>query len=148
MIFSWDEWPGGTNLASTPAVWDEMFSIVAVRAVRAQPRPVAPRVADGRLRAGRPRLRVADPPRPREGHGDRPRRALPPRVRVAGHGLAGAAAPGLGEVDWDRFIAAAVRVGYDGVVSVEHEDRAFERTEELVKRGFLIARDVLRPHLH
>ena len=28
MIFSWDEWPGGTNLASTPAVWDEMFSIV------------------------------------------------------------------------------------------------------------------------
>src|SRR6476659_9402779 len=28
MIFSWDEWPGGTNLASTPAMWDEMFSIV------------------------------------------------------------------------------------------------------------------------
>src|SRR5262245_3430732 len=28
MIFSWDEWPGGTNLASTPAAWDEMFSIV------------------------------------------------------------------------------------------------------------------------
>jgi sugar phosphate isomerase/epimerase len=28
MIFSYDEWPGGTNLASTPAAWDEMFSIV------------------------------------------------------------------------------------------------------------------------
>ena len=28
MIFSWDEWPGGTNLASTPAAWDEMFSLV------------------------------------------------------------------------------------------------------------------------
>jgi sugar phosphate isomerase/epimerase len=28
MIFSWDEWPGGTNLASTPAIWDEMFTIV------------------------------------------------------------------------------------------------------------------------
>ena len=28
MIFSWDEWPGGTNLASSPAIWDEMFSIV------------------------------------------------------------------------------------------------------------------------
>ena len=28
MIFSWDEWPGGTNLASTPAAWDEMFSII------------------------------------------------------------------------------------------------------------------------
>ena len=28
MIFSNDEWPGGTNLATTPAAWDEMFSIV------------------------------------------------------------------------------------------------------------------------
>ena len=28
MIFSWDEGPGGTNLASSPAMWDEMFSIV------------------------------------------------------------------------------------------------------------------------
>ena len=28
MIFSNDEWPGGTNLAATPAAWDEMFAIV------------------------------------------------------------------------------------------------------------------------
>ena len=25
MIFSWDEWPGGNNLAATPAAWDDMF---------------------------------------------------------------------------------------------------------------------------
>jgi sugar phosphate isomerase/epimerase len=51
-------------------------------------------------------------------------------------------------VRWDRFVAALYREGYDFVVSVEHEDRAFERTEDLVKRGFLIARDCLRPYLH
>jgi hypothetical protein len=34
------------------------------------------------------------------------------------------------------------------VVSVEHEDRAFEGSLELVQRGFLIARDALRPYLH
>ena len=28
MIFSWDEWPGGTNLAWAPAIWDEMFSAI------------------------------------------------------------------------------------------------------------------------
>ncbi len=28
MIFSWDEWPGGGNLASSPAVWDELFAAV------------------------------------------------------------------------------------------------------------------------
>jgi hypothetical protein len=34
------------------------------------------------------------------------------------------------------------------VISIEHEDRAFEKTEELVKSGFLLARDVLRPYIH
>jgi sugar phosphate isomerase/epimerase len=56
--------------------------------------------------------------------------------------------PGLGEVRWAEFFAALYAVGYDGAVCIEHEDRGFEKTEELVKRGFLIARDVLRPYLH
>jgi sugar phosphate isomerase/epimerase len=55
--------------------------------------------------------------------------------------------PGLGEVPWNRFIAALIAAGYDGVVSVEHEDRAFEGNIDLVKRGFLIARNTLRPLL-
>ena len=41
----------------TPAIWDEMFSIIPSRELRAQPRSVAPRVADDRLRARRARLR-------------------------------------------------------------------------------------------
>jgi Sugar phosphate isomerases/epimerases len=56
--------------------------------------------------------------------------------------------PGLGEVRWDRFVSALYRVGYDHVVSIEHEDRSFEGTDALVKRGFLIARDTLQPLLH
>jgi sugar phosphate isomerase/epimerase len=56
--------------------------------------------------------------------------------------------PGLGEVRWAEFFAALYAAGYDGAVCIEHEDRGFEKTEELVKRGFLIARDVLRPYLH
>jgi hypothetical protein len=38
-------------------------------------------------------------------------------------------------------------VGYDFVISIEHEDRAFEKTEDLVKRGFLLSRDVLSPYV-
>ena len=53
--------------------------------------------------------------------------------------------PGLGEIDWGRFIAALYRVGYQGAISIEHEDRSFEGDPDLVKRGFLLARDVLRP---
>jgi sugar phosphate isomerase/epimerase len=55
--------------------------------------------------------------------------------------------PGLGDINWSKFISALYRVGYDYVISIEHEDRAFEKTEKLIKRGFLIARDVLRPYI-
>jgi sugar phosphate isomerase/epimerase len=55
--------------------------------------------------------------------------------------------PGLGEVRWDRFLAALYAIGYDSFVSIEHEDRAFEGEVELVKRGFLIARNALRPYI-
>jgi sugar phosphate isomerase/epimerase len=50
-------------------------------------------------------------------------------------------------VNWGRFISTLYRFGYDYVVSIEHEDRAFEGEDELVKRGFLIARDNLLPYI-
>jgi sugar phosphate isomerase/epimerase len=55
--------------------------------------------------------------------------------------------PGLGEVDWRAFFGGLYSVGYDHVVSIEHEDRTFEGSDELVKRGFLIARDALAPYV-
>jgi sugar phosphate isomerase/epimerase len=56
--------------------------------------------------------------------------------------------PGPGGMDWRRFLAALHRAGYDGTVSVEHEDQDFEGSEEKVERGFLIARDAIRPWIH
>jgi sugar phosphate isomerase/epimerase len=55
--------------------------------------------------------------------------------------------PGLGQVNWARVFAALWKAGYPGDCIIEHEDRKFEKTDELVKRGFLIARDVLRPYV-
>jgi sugar phosphate isomerase/epimerase len=46
---------------------------------------------------------------------------------------------------WAELLRALADVGYDGVVSIEHEDRRFEGDPELVKRGFLVARNTLRP---
>jgi len=56
--------------------------------------------------------------------------------------------PGLGQAPWDRIFGALHRFGYTGDCIIEHEDRKFEGTDELVKRGFLIARDILRPYCH
>ena len=148
MIFSWDEWPGGTNLASSPAHWDEMFGIVDSPSfgLNLDPSHLVWLMIDYE-RVVRDyaskifHVHAKDMEIDRDGlyrHG----------TASLGMGWQVPRLPGLGEVRWDRFIAALYREGYDFVVSIEHEDRAFEATEELVKRGFLIARDALRPLLH
>ena len=44
--------------------------------------------------------------------------------------------PGLGDADWGEIFSNLYRVGYDGDCIIEHEDRRFEGTDQLVKRGF------------
>ena len=53
--------------------------------------------------------------------------------------------PGLGEVDWPSLIDALYEGGFDGVLSVEHEDPLWGGTEEKVEVGLRIAYRTLRP---
>jgi len=46
--------------------------------------------------------------------------------------------PGLGEVNWAQFISALAEVGYDGILSVEHEDPVWEGSEERTKKGLIL----------
>jgi sugar phosphate isomerase/epimerase len=46
--------------------------------------------------------------------------------------------PGLGEVDWARFISLLAEIGYDGIISIEHEDPVYEGTAELTKKGLIL----------
>jgi sugar phosphate isomerase/epimerase len=147
MIFSWDEWPGGTNLAASPAMWDEMFSIVDSPSLglNLDPSHLVWLMIDYErvvrdYAAKIFHVHAKDMEIDRDGLYRNGTLSL-------GMGWQVPRLPGLGEVRWDRFVAALYRAGYDYVVSIEHEDRAFEKTEALVKRGFLIARDVLRPML-
>lgn len=147
MIFSADEWPGGRNLAYSPANWRQMFEIVPgdnfglnldpshlvwqfidyVRVVR----DFGPRIFH---------VHAKDMEVDRDGLYEQ-------GVMSLGVGWQVPRLPGLGEVRWDRFIAALYAAGYDWVVSVEHEDRRFEGSLELVQRGFLVARNALRPFI-
>jgi sugar phosphate isomerase/epimerase len=148
MIFSYDEWPGGNNLANTPAIWRKMWEIIPDEnfGLNLDPSHLVWQMIDY-LRVVRDfkdrifHVHAKDLQIDYEGlyqHG----------VLSLGMGWQVPRLPGLGDVRWDRFISALYRNGYDYVISVEHEDRAFESTEQLVKRGFLIARDALRPYIH
>ncbi|MFA6173643.1 MAG: sugar phosphate isomerase/epimerase [Kiritimatiellales bacterium] len=55
--------------------------------------------------------------------------------------------PGLGDIDWKAFIGALQQAGYDSVLSIEHEDKAFEGSVEKVKEGLLIAKQNLETAL-
>ena len=147
MLFSYDEWPGGTNLAYSPAIWREMFAAVPDGAfgLNLDPSHLVWQMIDHErvVRDFADRIfhvHAKDMEINREGLYEN-------GVLSAGMGWQVPRLPGLGEVRWDRFISALYREGYDGVISVEHEDRAFEGTDELVKRGFVIARNALRPHI-
>ncbi len=148
MIFSNDEWPGGNNLAYSPANWRRMFEIIPDDNFGLNLDPshlvwlmidytrVVREFADRIFHVHAKDLEID-----REGlyeHG----------TLSAGIGWQIPRLPGLGEVDWPRFISALYRYGYDYVVSIEHEDRKFEGSDELVKRGFMISRDVLKPYLY
>ena len=148
MIFSNDEWPGGKNLASTPAIWRRMWEIIPDEnfGLNLDPSHLILQMIDYervvREFSGRIfHVHAKDLMINWEGvynHG----------VLSQGMGWQVPRLPGLGDMRWDRFIAALYAAGYDHIISIEHEDRNFEGTEELVKRGFLIARDALRPYIH
>lgn len=55
--------------------------------------------------------------------------------------------PGRGEVDWQQLIDVMYEHGYDGVLSVEHEDPVWGGTQENVEIGLQIAYRTLRPLL-
>ena len=48
--------------------------------------------------------------------------------------------PGLGEIDWNRYITTLQEYGYDYVISIEHEDPVWEGTVDKVKKGLQLGR--------
>ncbi len=148
MIFSYDEWPGGNNLASTPAIWRKMWEIIPDDnfGLNLDPSHLILQMIDVErvVREFASKLfhvHAKDLHIDREGlynHG----------VLSQGMGWQVPRLPGLGDMDWQKFFAALTAARYDYVVSIEHEDRVFEGDEELVKRGFYLSRDVLKTYIH
>ncbi|MCA9200780.1 MAG: sugar phosphate isomerase/epimerase, partial [Planctomycetales bacterium] len=126
MFFTNDEWPGGKNLAISPAIWRRMFHDIPnanfglnydpSHLVWMQMDPIEPlkefasrifHVHAKDVRVDRDRLNsVGILANPLEYH--------TPKL------------PGMGEVNWGRFVSVLGDSGYRGPVCVEVEDRVFE----------------------
>ena len=147
MIFSKDEWPSGHNVAYNPKIWRRMFEEFGETiGLNFDPSHLV--------------WLMIDIERAILEFGERFYHFQAKDVMIdygglyengslsSGMGWQVPRLPGLGDVDWAVVFRSLYRVGYDGPIIIEHEDRDFEATDELVKRGFLIARDVLAPYCH
>lgn len=144
MIFSYDEWPGGHNIAYSPYIWRRILETWdGAVGMNFDPSHLVLQMIDQArfIREFGPHMfhvHAKDLMIDRDGLYER-------GILSAGMGWQIPRMPGLGEVDWRVIFAGLYRAGYDGPVIIEHEDRTFEGSDDLIKRGFLLARDVLRP---
>ena len=147
MLFTNDEWPGGKNMAISPAVWDRMFDIIpsATLGLNYDPShmiwqmmdPIQP-IYDYKERIHHLHLKDA--------------RVYPDRL--ARNGILSTPLtyhspklPGLGDVDWNRFFTAVTDIRYRGPLCIEVEDKAFEGSAQDIEKAILTARNYLRQFL-
>jgi sugar phosphate isomerase/epimerase len=144
MLFTGDEWPGGKNLAISPAIWDKMFEII--------PNPLFGLNYD----PSHPTWMLMDEVQPIYDYADRIHHIHLKDVKVHRDKLnkVGILAyplefhtpkvPGMGDVRWREFFSALTTAGYRGPVCIEVEDKAFEGSEEDVKAAILTSRNYLK----
>lgn len=144
MLFSDDEWPGGKNLAATPAVWRRMFADISSPNFGLNYDPshliwqridyVAP-LAEFKNRLVHIHAKDARVDQAAlDDHGvlAHPKLWHTPKI------------PGQGGIHWGAFFGALHDAGYTGHVAIEIEDRAFERSLEArldaleISRRFLL----------
>jgi sugar phosphate isomerase/epimerase len=148
MIFSYDEWPGGDNLASTPAIWRKMWEIIPDDnfGLNLDPSHLVLQMIDVE-RVVREFASKIFHVHAKDLHIDH-EGLYNNGVLSQGMGWQVPRLPGLGDMNWQKFFAALTAARYDYVVSIEHEDRVYEGDEALVKRGFYLSRDILKPYIH
>lgn len=147
MLFTRDEWPGGKNLARSPAIWRRMFEDIPSPnfGLNYDPSHMIWQRMDylAPLREFKDRLhhvhakdaRIDTHKLDQVGVLGFPNEYHTPKL------------PGMGDVDWGKFFSTLTDTGYNGPVAVEVEDRAYEGSLELRKASLIQSLAYLRQYL-
>lgn len=140
MSFTSDEWPGGKNLATSPAIWERMFSDIPSAAFGLNYDPS--HMIWQQMDYLQPMWDFRDRLFHIHAKDVRLDRARLDRVGILAHpnDYHTPKLPGLGDVDWGQFFSILTDTGYQGPVCIEVEDRAYEgelprRIESLAQSG-------------
>lgn len=132
MLFGPDQWPGGQNLMTTPAVWKRVFEILPYEnlGINYDPSHFVWQMID----YIKPIYEFQD----KIFHVHyKDIKLYPERLNACGImayplDFMSPKLPGLGDVDWGRYVSALTDIGYDGYTCIEVEDKAFEGSPERV----------------
>ena len=132
MLFGSDQWPGGQNLMTSPANWRKVFEILPSPnlGINYDPSHFVWQMIDyikpiyefkdkifhvhyKDIKVYRDRLNEV-------GIMGYPLEFMSPKI------------PGLGDVDWGKYVSALTDIGFDGCTCIEVEDKAFEGSREKV----------------
>ena len=144
MLFTEDEWPGGQNLMTTPALFRKIFDLLDSEYIGLNFDPshfvwqqmdyLAPiyEFKDKLFHVHYKDIKVYWSKLQEVGVMATPLEYMSPKI------------PGLGDVDWGKYVSALTDIGYSGYTCIEVEDRAFESDYEDVKRSIKQSAHYLR----
>ncbi len=144
MLFGPDQWPGGQNLFTTPALWRKMFSIIDSPNFGINYDPshfvwqmvdyIAPikEFKDKIFHVHIKDIKLYKDKLAECGTMAYPLDYMAPKL------------PGLGDVDWGAYISALTDIGYNGNICLEIEDRAFENSKKDVLNSIILATRYMR----
>jgi sugar phosphate isomerase/epimerase len=140
MLFGQDQWPGGQNLATTPKIWRELFSILPSPNFGINYDPshfvwqmmdyIAPlyEFKDRIFHVHYKDIKLLPEKLKEVGIMAYPLDYMVPKL------------PGLGDVNWSKYVSALTDIGYDGCTCIEVEDRAFEGSKERILQSLILSK--------
>ena len=140
MLFGREQWPGGQNLASTPKIWRELFSALPSPNFGLNYEPshfvwqmmdyIAPlyEFKDKIFHVHYKDIKLLPEKLRDVGIMAYPLDFMVPKL------------PGLGDVDWGKYVSALTDIGYDGYTCIEVEDKAFEGSRERILESLLLSK--------
>ncbi len=144
MLFGADQWPGGQNLFTTPALWRKMFEILPSDnfGINYDPshfiwqqidyiKPIY-EFKDKIFHTHCKDIKLYSDRLNDVGVMAYPLEYMSPKL------------PGLGDVNWGKYISALTDIGYDSFVCIEVEDKAFEGTKEKILNSVSLSCRYLR----
>ena len=143
MLFGQDQWPGGQNLMTTPVIWRRLFAIAnsdyfglnydPSHFVWQQMDYIQPlyEFKDKIFHVHFKDIKLYPEKLAQCGVMAYPLDYMSPKL------------PGLGDVDWGKFVSALTDIGYDGFACIEVEDKSFESSRERVLDSITLSKRYL-----